>query len=163
MQMTEAEYRQLKAQIDSDAKAETQAAADRIEHERVQNHQALDRVWAMIRRAATTTAPQTAPTLFTPAATNGNGHGEEQPRAPFAMKATIQDFIDTAHPPRITQPLIYEHLCDLYWDSISHRDQQQVRGQITNILTKLSEGDEAILEVVQEATGNSPKIFRVRR
>lgn len=161
MQMTEAEYRQLKDQIDLDAEAETTAAIERIEFERVQNHQALDRVWTMMQRKAQAVQPQGS--MFQPVVTNGNGHGEDQDepvRPPFPLKTKIREFVQTAGLPRISQPVIYDFLWRNYRNAIAHRDQNQVKGQITNVLSKLSEGDDAVLEVVQEAVGGNPKIFR---
>src|SRR5205085_10478885 len=106
----------------------------------------------------------TAPNLFTPAAINGNGNGESggAERLPFAMKATIREFIVDYDPPTISQPVVYQFLFETYHDHIAHRDQQQVKGQIANVLSKLADGDDAILDVVRQATGNGPKIFRRR-
>ena len=144
--MTEIEYRQLKAKIDQEAQAQTA----KIEEERVQNHQALNRVWAMIRgTASNVTKPQE--TLFTPVSisTNGGTEGATE-KAPFAMKEAIRNFVRERGNGDVSQPLVYKHLVAHHNASISHRDQQQVRGQITGVLSKMTKGAEPELKFLRK-------------
>jgi hypothetical protein len=149
MNITEAEYRQLQAKIDEDAKAQVA----KVEAERVQNHQALDRIWAMIQR----TGRPEADHLFAQLPTNGNGSEE---RAPFAMKDAIRKIIRGLGSANVTQPLIYREVAKQHSENIGHRNQQHVRGQIAGILTKMSEGEDPELVVVEEGSGHSPKVYR---
>lgn len=165
MNMTEAEYRQLKAEFDADAKAEI----ERVELERVQNHQALDRLWARIQHRARSESASSGPvgvgsptgSLFTPtsvsASSNGNGSG---PRAPFAMKDAVRRIcVELGRDEEITQPVVYKLIIQRYRDQVGWRKQQHVRGQITGILTKFTEGESPFLIAVKEAEGSEPKVF----
>jgi hypothetical protein len=159
MKITESEYRQLQAEIDADAKAQTA----RIEQERIQNHQALERVYAVIRRSSDAGSSYDRASLFSPTSISGNGssngNGSDE-RAPFAMKHAIRNIIRDLGDAKVTQPLLYREVCKRHHLSVAHRKQQHVKGQIAGILSKLAESNPPELEVVDAGHGRDPRVYK---
>jgi len=151
MNITESEFKQLQAEIDADAKAQTA----RIEQERVQNHQALDRMRAFSQRTANKAAGlNSSDTLFTPTSVSGNGSSQ------FAMKNAIRKIIRSLGDAKVTQPLIYREVYQRYTSDVHHRNQQHVKGQIAGILGKMAESDPPELKVVDKGHGRNPRVYR---
>ena len=150
MNISESEFRQLKAEIDAEAKAQTA----RIEQERIHNHKALDRIWAKMRQSGNADGSVELEIPFTPAPANGNGS------ATFAMKDAIRKIIRSLNGAQLTQPLIYRELSQRHAPNIAHRNQLHVKGQIAGILGKLAESDPPELEVVDPGVGRNPRIYK---